>query len=250
MGKRMINKWLISSVCTIMLFTLTGFSHPIRHDRQYYEQKGDVIWEVPLEEKYVSITFDDGPNAFITPKILDLLKQYDAKATFFVIGNRIDKHVDIIKREILEGHEIGNHTYNHVFFTTNYSKGRMTKEIDLTRKKIYDITGTACSWFRPPGGYINDRVIDEAKKQGYTVVLWSWHQDTEDWKSPGVRAITNKVLKNVRNGDIILMHDSVRSDHNSSQTVEALKIILPELQKRGYKVVTVSELVRKKYLLD
>ena len=245
-----LNKWLITGVCLGMLHMVTAFDYPEKHDRQYYEQKGDVLWEVPLEEKFVSLTFDDGPNEVITSQILDLLKQYNAKATFFVVGNRIDKYSDIIKREVLEGHEVGNHTYNHVFFSKKYSKALIDKEIDLTRKKIYEVTGTACSWFRPPGGYINDEVINEAKKHGYTVVLWSWHQDTEDWKSPGVNAIANKVLNNVQNGDIILMHDNVKLINRSSQTVAALKIILPELEKRGYKLVTVSELVKKKYMLE
>ena len=243
---------LMCFICTGVLLTLTALDYPIRHDRQFYEQKGDVMWEIPLEEKLVSITFDDGPNEHITPQILDLLKEYDAKATFFVVGNRIDRHSEIIKREVLEGHEIGNHTYNHIFFSSNYSREVIDEEIERTRKKINEVAGIDSPWFRPPGGYINDRVVDEAKKYGYTVVLWSWHQDTQDWKSPGVKAIVNKVLNNVRNGDIILMHDHVvtKKGNSQTQTVEALKIILPELERRGYKLVTVSELVKKKYMLE
>lgn len=231
----------ITAGCMIGLLLLAGFSNPVKHDRQYYEARGEVVWEVPMDEKMIALTFDDGPNPDTTPQVLDLLNQYDAKATFFTIGFRLDKYPDIIKREIAEGHEVGNHTEHHMYFKANIRPATMEKEIRTLQAKLKDRTGTDCPWFRPPGGYYNDTVIQTAKKLGYTVVLWSWHQDTKDWSKPGVDKIVNKVLNNARNGDIVLLHDHVGG---SMQTVQALKTILPELTKRGYRLVTVSELMK------
>ncbi|MFD0588894.1 polysaccharide deacetylase family protein [Paenibacillus sp. GCM10027627] len=228
-------------VCAFVL--LTGFGAPIKHDRAYYEAREEIVWEVPMDEKLIALTFDDGPNAKTTPQILDLLKEYEAKSTFFVVGNRLERFADIVKREADEGHEVANHTYNHKFFTGNVSRGVIANEIVHTKEKIMAITGKDCPWFRPPGGIFNDTVVESARQNGYTIVLWSWHQDTKDWRSPGVQAIANKVLRNARNGDIVLLHDNIQG---STQTVEALRIILPELKKRGYRIVTVSELMEHK----
>lgn len=243
-----MSKCRIASHCitgTVLLLLLSGFTAPIVRDRSYYEPRGDIIWDLPMEEKLIAFTFDDGPHEQITPQILDLLKQYDAKATFFVIGNRIEKHRDIILREASEGHEIGNHTYNHVFFNKRCNPDTMHEEVERTKQKLLEIAGTDSPWFRPPGGYYNDDVVAVAKQHKYTVLLWSWHQDTEDWKAPGVNKIVQKVLNNARNGDIVLMHDNVKG---SDQTLKALQIILPELKERGFRFVTVSQLMERQYL--
>ncbi|WP_253298091.1 polysaccharide deacetylase family protein [Paenibacillus sp. MSJ-34] len=208
--------------------------------RNYYESRGDIVWDVPTDRKMIALTFDDGPDPRYTPDILDLLRKYDAKATFFVIGKRIGNYPDIVRREVKEGHELANHTYSHTYFSGSYSVDKIKKEIEQAHDLIVRTTGYKPQLFRPPGGYYNDSIIEAAKKQGYLVVLWSWHQDTKDWRSPGVNQIVNKVLRNARNGDIILFHDHVEGKSN---TVEALKIILPALKKRGYSFVTVSELI-------
>ncbi|MFD0959421.1 polysaccharide deacetylase family protein [Paenibacillus chungangensis] len=223
---------------------ITGFTdRPTVHNRSYYETRGEIVWEVPMEEKLIALTFDDGPHEKETQLILDLLKQYDAKSTFFVVGNRLDRYADIVRREVEEGHEVANHTYNHLLFNRNVSSARILKEIADSEAKIKWVTGQECKWFRPPGGNYSERVVQIAKQAGYTIVLWSWHQDTKDWTSPGVQAIANKVLKNARNGDIVLLHDNIQG---SMQTVKALQIILPELKKRGYRMVTISELIQHK----
>ncbi|MBM7567135.1 polysaccharide deacetylase family protein [Paenibacillus sacheonensis] len=221
---------------------LCGFQAP-RKDRHFYESRGDIIWELPLERKELALTFDDGPDPETTIQILDLLKQYRAKATFFVIGFRVQKYPDIIKREIAEGHEVANHTYNHVYFSKGIKRNTIQEEIERTDRSLIDLTGRKPHLFRPPGGFYSDATIDVARRLGYTTVLWSWHQDTEDWRSPGVRHIVNKVLKNARSGDIVLLHDYISG---SVHTVKALKIILPELERQGYRLVTVSELIQDK----
>nr|WP_245583030.1 polysaccharide deacetylase family protein [Paenibacillus daejeonensis] len=193
-----------------------------------------------MKEKLIALTFDDGPNPIATPLILELLKTYHAKGTFFVVGYRLDKYPDLVKREIRESHEVANHTNLHTYFKKNTSKQAVRAEIQSLSSKFEDHNIQESPWFRPPGGYYNDIVVQVAKELGYHVVLWSWHQDTKDWSKPGVDKIIAKVLDNARNGDIVLMHDHVGG---SMQTVEALKKILPELQRRGFKMVTVSELV-------
>nr|WP_245338990.1 polysaccharide deacetylase family protein [Paenibacillus shirakamiensis] len=210
--------------------------------RDYYEPRGEIVWEVPTDKKVVALTFDDGPDPKQTPAILHLLEQYHAKATFFVVGNRVERFPDILKLTAKQGHEIGNHTYNHTYFNKNNS-ARLDQEILSTEDAIFKVTGIHTMLFRPPGGFYNNRIVQKSHSKGYQVVLWSWHQDTRDWARPGVQRIVNKVLNNLRNGDIILMHDHVEGP---TQTVAALKAILPEIEKRGYTCITVSELIKLK----
>lgn len=210
--------------------------------RNYYESRGEAVWDMPMNRKLVALTFDDGPDPNQTPEILDLLKKYDAKATFFVLGKKAALHPELLKREAAEGHEIANHTYNHIYFNNKIPMGKLEKEISDTHDVIAKYSGQKPHLFRPPGGMYNERMIQVAKEKGYLVVLWSWHQDTKDWRSPGVNYIVRKVLNNIRGGDIILFHDLVEGPRHS-QTIEALKTILPALQEKGYTFVTVSQLV-------
>ncbi|MEK5476974.1 polysaccharide deacetylase family protein [Paenibacillus sp. FSL R5-0407] len=211
-------------------------------DRSYYEERGDIVWEVPTEEKYMALTFDDGPDPQQTLKIMEVLKQYEAKATFFLVGDRVERYPEVVRQELQEGHEIANHSFRHPSFQ-GLPGNVMEDELIKTQDAIYKATGQKPVLFRPPGGYYNEKIIHLSKEHHLQMVLWSWHQDTNDWRSPGVARIANKVLNNARNGDIILMHDFV---YNSNQTTEALKIILPELKKRGYSFVTISELLSHK----
>ncbi len=114
------------------------------------------------------------------------------------------------------------------------------KELELTENEIIKISGRHSSLFRPPGGMYDETLVNISNRMGLKPVLWSWHQDTLDWNRPGVWSISNKVIKNAHSGDIVLFHDYV---HGQSQTGEALKIILPALEKQGFRFVTVSELI-------
>ncbi|NMP09411.1 polysaccharide deacetylase family protein [Paenibacillus polymyxa] len=207
--------------------------------RAYYEERGDIVWEVPTHRKLIALTFDDGPDESNTPAILDLLQKYDAKATFFVVGSRVEKLPHLVKREREEGHEVGNHTFLHSSFQY-ISRNKALSELNQGQASIVQATGAGTHLFRPPGGSYNDTLVKLSKEKGLKIILWSWHQDTLDWRKSGVHRIADKVLRNARNGDIVLMHDYV---HQSTQTVDALKIILPELKRRGYSFVTVSELL-------
>jgi len=231
-------------LCLMIVVVTCGFQgQPVRKTRAYYEEREEVVWEVPMQEKMIALTFDDGPNPVTTPQILDLLNEYEAKSTFFVVGKRMDRFPEVVKREAAEGHEVANHTYSHLYLKHGVSREKLLDELTRTEERIVSLTGKHSPWFRPPGGFFNDSVIQIAREKGYKMVLWSWHQDTKDWRSPGTNKIINKVLNNVRNGDIILFHDHVEG---SSQTVQALKTILPELKRRGYQMVTVSTLIQHK----
>lgn len=208
--------------------------------REYYETRGDIVWEVPTESRVIALTFDDGPDPVYTPQIAALLKQYQAKSTFFVVGNRVSQYPEIVKALANDKHEIANHTYNHPDIR-RISSGRLLEEVQKTQETIYEATGIRPRLFRPPGGYYNQTVINTAKQAGFLVIMWSWHQDTRDWSDPGVKKIVDKVLNNARNGDIVLFHDY---GGNRKQTLQALEQILPELKNRGYQFVTVSELMR------
>jgi polysaccharide deacetylase family sporulation protein PdaB len=231
----------IITACLIAITINTANSEPSKKGRDYYETRGEIVWEVPTDEKVIALTFDDGPDPLDTPAILDLLGQYEAKATFFVVGQRVEKYPAIVQRETAEGHEIANHTYSHKYMDKRkLSAEGIEAEIMKTERIIIQAAGHKPYLFRPPGGYYNEHVVSASKRSGYKVVMWSWHQDTEDWNTPGVGKIVNKVLKNARNGDIVLFHDYVEG---KTQTVEALKQILPELKQRGFRFITVSELL-------
>ncbi|MFF2753240.1 polysaccharide deacetylase family protein [Psychrobacillus sp. NPDC058041] len=224
-------------VFLIIFFCIAYASSAMDKGRPYYEKKGYVLWGINTEEKVIALTFDDGPHSVYTPQILDLLEEYDAKATFFVIGERALTYPDLILQIGYGGHEIANHTYTHPYKIT---PEELKEELKKTNEIIYDITGTYPLYYRPVGGTYNDRIINTAVQNGYKVVMWSWHQDTEDWKTPGVKKIVSRVVSGAKPGDIVLFHDA---GGDRSQTVKALEEILPELKKQGYKFVTVSELL-------
>lgn len=206
-------------------------------DRKYYESLGYVVWDIQTQEKIIALTFDDGPHPIYTKQILDLLKQYEAKGTFFLVGKQAENNPEIVLRMNEEGHAIGNHTYTH---PSSKSVPQIMKEIEQTNTTLINIIGYSPKLFRPVEGYYTEQLINEVVKEGYQMVMWSWHQDTEDWRDPGVNKIVGKVLNGAAEGNIVLFHDG---GSNRQQTVQALEIILPELKKQGYTFVTVAELL-------
>ncbi|WP_204519360.1 polysaccharide deacetylase family protein [Brevibacillus fulvus] len=213
-----------------------------RKGRPYFEQRGEIVWEVPTEQKVIAITFDDGPNPLYTPQVLRLLRQYEAKATFFLVGSHVRQFPTLTRQIVAEGNEVANHTYNHKYLN-HLSNAKIVEELEQAQEEIHAATGQFPSLFRSPGGYYDERIVNLVKKCGFLMIMWSWHQDTRDWSNPGVNAIVKKVLGNVHNGDIVLFHDH---GGDRTQTLEALTLILPVLKSRGYKFVTVSELLSLK----
>jgi peptidoglycan/xylan/chitin deacetylase (PgdA/CDA1 family) len=227
----------------IPLFCFQTNTFASTNSRDAYEKTGHVIWKVNTNEKLVALTFDDGPHPVFTPQILDILAKYDAKATFFVAGNKVIRFPDILKQEVREGHEIANHTFHHIY-NNNITSAKLSSELEETDKIIQKFTGFKPSLYRPVGGLYNDLIINTAIKNGKVVVLWSWNQDPRDWANPPESQICNYITKGVKPGNIILFHDWHGSEYTQTcQTVKALDNILDFLYKNGYKCVTVSELL-------
>ncbi len=205
-------------------------------------EAANIVSHGPRDKKVLALTFDDGPHPIYTQEILDLLKEYNVKATFFILGKHGELYPDILARQNNEGHEIGIHSYNHI----NMRKEKVEvveAEFNKTWQIIYNSTGQKTRVFRPPYGTYNQAVYDMAVKNQCSVVLWTYYQDSKDWSNPGVDKIVKTVISQAQNGDIILFHDHNEASEN--QTIEALKVILPELINQGYKFVTISELLEQ-----
>lgn len=185
----------------------------------------------------IALTFDDGPNAVYTEQILEILKENEIHATFFVIGENAKRYPDLITREITEGHEVGNHTYHHPHLK-KLTSDALRNEILLGEETLYEIDDYRPRLFRPPEGMCNEEIISCAEELDYSVILWSI--DTLDWAHNSVEKIVDTIMSDIRDGDIILFHDHVTK---VSPTPEALRMIIPRLKELGYSFVTVSELI-------
>lgn len=197
----------------------------------------DVVYSWHSKEKCIALTFDDGPHPVYTQEILDILSEYNIKATFFVIGENAIWYSDLVKLEYEAGHEIGNHTFTHSNLKT-IPYNEMCDEIYKTEQVIYENIEYRTRLLRPPGGQYGDEACNAASNQDYRIICWSI--DTRDWAHTETKDIVDNVLTSVRGGDIILFHDYISG---KSPTPDALRIIIPKLLQEGYKFVTVSELI-------
>lgn len=201
------------------------------------KESSDVYKSVNNDEMKIALSFDDGPHPVYTPEVLSVLKKYNIKATFFVIGENANYYPDLVRQINEEGHELGNHTFTHTL-SKNINDKVLTYEIIKSHETIKDICGYDVKLFRPPGGIINDKVKETAGELGYKIVLWNI--DTRDWAHSSVGSITKNVLSNTKSGSIVLFHDYI---YKNSPTVEALEKIIPKLKEQGYTFVTVGELI-------
>lgn len=196
---------------------------------------GRRVARVDVPGPYVALTFDDGPSPANTPKVLDILKRHGARATFFVAGENALRNKGILARAASEGHEIGSHTYSHIKLTGS-SDGKIESEMSRTSSIIEEATGRKPVLMRPPYGATNKRLVDKMYNDyGMTSVLWD--VDTQDWRHPGVDVVVRRAVGNARAGSIILVHDIHAS------TLAAVEDIVVGLQARGFKLVTVSQLL-------
>ena len=190
--------------------------------------------DVKSDGKYVALTFDDGPSGTVTPEILHILQEFDVVATFFMLGSQVDYYPDLAAEVAEQGHEIANHTQNHVDLTT-VKQSVAQQEIVSSREKIEKATGQTPRFIRPPYGAYNDTTLNIISKNDESIVLWS--VDPRDWKNRNPKEISRNVIQAVKPGSIVLLHDIHQT------TAEALPKILEELQKDGYTFVTVSQLI-------
>lgn len=179
----------------------------------------------------VALTFDDGPHKIYTPQKLDVLKEKGVSATFFMVGNLVGAYPDIVKRIYNEGHELGNHTWDHAQLT-RISAVDIKNEISRTQDAIKQAAGVSASLMRPPYGAVNETVKQNV---GLPIILWS--VDPDDWKDRVTDTVVQRVVAKTSPGDIVLMHDIYKS------TADAVPIIIDQLKAKGYCFVTVSELL-------
>ncbi len=191
---------------------------------------------VHVDGPYIAMTFDDGPSATLTPKLLDLLAAHHIKATFFVIGENVAEHSEIVARAAGEGHEIANHSWSHPNLG-KMSGDSVRSQLQRTDDAIQNATGKRPTLMRPPYGSITARekrwIHDEF---GYQIILWD--VDPYDWKRPGPAVVRNRILKETQPGSIVLSHDI------HPGTIEAMPSTFDALEAKGFKFVTVSELIR------
>ncbi len=185
--------------------------------------------------KEVAITFDDGPSRTETPRLLDMLAKRNIKATFFVLGERVRDNPAIARRIVEDGHEIANHSWNH----PNLSKlpeAAVRRQLQDTRDAVRAATGVQTKVFRPPYGAFTENQRQWAFREfGYKTILWS--VDPFDWKRPGAGVITQRILGGTQDGGIVLAHDIHK------MTVDAMPATLDGLKAKGFRFVTVSELL-------
>lgn len=200
---------------------------------------GSVVYNSNVHAgKKIALTFDDGPHPKITPEILNILDKYSVKATFFVIGVNVKNYPNELEMIYQKGHEIGNHTYSHSILKS-MSKNEIEKEISDAENQVKEICDCDINLLRPPCGIYDNTLEKIAEEKDAKIVLWAL--DTHDWAHASYEKIVKNVLKNVKDGDIVLFHDYVSGEYN---TPKALDTIIPILLENGYEFVTVSELLQ------
>lgn len=191
--------------------------------------------EATQNDKLVALTFDDGPSGRFTRRLLDGLEERNAKATFLLCGYRMEQYPELTKRIFQEGHEIGLHGYSHKSMQ-NMCRREVMQEIEATMALLPE--GCEVAFLRSPGGLCGKCVGPAAAEKGLAVLSWS--VDPHDWATDDVMAIENEVIRHVRDGDVILLHDM------SDSSVDAALAIIDELQEQGFQFVTASKLARTK----
>jgi len=202
------------------------------------------VLNAPSTKKQIALTFDDAPDDNFTPKVLDALKRDGVKATFFVVGNRVEANPDIMKRIVAEGHAIGNHSYTHANLP-KLSDAEFREQILKTDEIIRQYTGYIPTIVRPPYGNISEEQIKWLKSQNK--ILVNWNVDSLDWKNLNAKQVEFNVLAHVFPGSIILQHAAGGTGEDLSGTIEALPNIIKKLREDGMQLVTVPDLLDRPY---
>lgn len=219
------NAFKTAAAALCVLAAVLSYAQDV-HDRQVLSVSaaGD-------SQPIIALTFDDGPYSGVTMEILDVLEEYGAKATFFVLGSRVKGHEDALKRMEELGCEVGNHTWSHADLTT-LSAEQCVEEIQKTNAEFTRVLGHPAAVVRPPFGFYNNTVRQVVP---YPLVLWTI--DTGDWQKQDSARLAQKVIEQAKENSVILMHDQQTS------TAEAMRIIIPALIDEGFRFVTVSEMI-------
>jgi peptidoglycan/xylan/chitin deacetylase (PgdA/CDA1 family) len=191
--------------------------------------------------KYVSLTFDDGPDPFFTPSILDILKETGVKATFFLVGQKASQHPEIARRIVAEGHGIGNHTYSHLH-PYRISSFRATEDMRAGKNIIESITGIPVRFFRPPHGAIRPCILKASHQLNQQIILWSI--SGHDWgRKSTCKTIDHRIMNRLHKGGIILLHDAPSEMNRPAETSQALPSMIHHIQEKGYDIVDLCKLM-------
>jgi peptidoglycan/xylan/chitin deacetylase (PgdA/CDA1 family) len=185
----------------------------------------------------IALTFDDGPHPVHTPQLLQVLEQYQIKATFFWLGVNVEKFPEIAREVYRRGHAIGLHGYQHISFPT-LNAIQLKESLEKTQEaitKACKINGNLIKNVRPPNGLVMPETINLLKQWDYRIIMWS--VVPEDWVKPGVSLVKNRVLQQTRNGSIIVLHDGY---HGGEDVASSVAEILPKLIEKGYKFITID----------
>jgi peptidoglycan/xylan/chitin deacetylase (PgdA/CDA1 family) len=251
-----VNPWLIAAPATIAAasgITAYGAAYP---RAQLF---GKTVCQTNSPRK-LAITFDDGPNPAITPKVLDLLERHKAKATFFLIGRFVRECGDLVKETVARGHAVGNHTELHPNLLW-LSPTRVQVELRLCHDAIRGVMGTPPKWFRPPYGLRNPWVAPAARELGYRTVMWTlipgdWREQPSDWLISRMRPIATRARQTLGNdsrsaakgtGDVLCLHDGSHHQLNAdrTRTLTALEYWLPRWRDLGLEFVTMEDAVHR-----
>jgi peptidoglycan-N-acetylglucosamine deacetylase len=217
---------LVALVLVYLLF-YGGFAGPI-------DWLMDTERHLRRDRKIVALTFDDGPDPIRTPALLDVLAEQQAPATFFLLGDAVELHPGVVTRIAAEGHELGNHTYCHRYLPLARSSS-VERELAATDRAIELATGQVPKVARPPWGGRSPWTVRAFARLAKRLVLWD--VNSYDWKGKPAAEVVERVLERTRNGSIILMHEA---REGGEATIEAVRLLIPALRARGFKLVTVS----------
>lgn len=199
------------------------------------EKNIPITSRVKTDEKVIAITFDDGPNPDYTEKIQSILKKENVHATFFLLGKNIEKYPSLVQETVQNGHDIGNHSFSHRDFA-KLSDEEAMEELRSSQAAFYNLLGSFPVYFRPPYGNLLPRDMPVLKK--YFIRVVKWNIDTKDWKDDSTATLVYDIaMKHAAPGAIILCHD------NNEKSLEALPKIIHDLKNKGFRFVTISELL-------
>lgn len=236
--RRIITPWLLrqTALCCALALLTVCYAGPLQQDATtVLAVKRELpVYCVEREDNVITVSFDASWGGDQTLRILDLLDEYNAKATFFLVGIWVDKYPELVKEIAARGHEIGNHSDSHPEMS-KLSKEQIIRELDGCSDKIEALTGQRPTSFRPPYGDYDNEVVTVARSEGYEVVQWSI--DSLDWKNKGVDDLIRRATKNVQKGDIILFHN------DSKYILDALPTILKTYQQQGFTMIPAREIV-------
>ncbi|ADL07986.1 polysaccharide deacetylase family protein [Thermosediminibacter oceani] len=226
--KNFIRFTVLLLLITTWMFIKTGFVN-----ENLATFSGKPIYQAETNKKVMAFTCNVAWGNEFIPKMLEIFEEYGIKITFFIEGRWAEKYPDLLKLIHSKGHEIGNHGYSHAHHS-KLSFEENVNEIKKAEEAIEKVTGEKTKLFAPPYGEFSEQTVKATDSLNYKLIMWSI--DTIDWKKPGVKYIVNKVIQNAGGGKIVLMHPT-------EETVKALPTIIQDLQQKGYKITTVSDLL-------